>query len=125
MAGTARAAALTAVGVTAGYAVDMVATVHPFDVVLLADRCGDRPAGDGACLVHFRAIYAAFPDDARVAAVKALPQHVPGSRFLATLFVGRESLESATAAFWRGLAERSMHVLSEPSTSLLLECPHD
>ena len=116
---------MTAVGVTAGYAVDMVVTVHAYDVVLLADRCGDGPVGDRACLVHFPSIYAAFPDDARAAAVKALPQHVPGSRLLITLFVGRESLACATAAFWRDLAERGVHHLSQPSTSPLLECPHD
>jgi len=108
----------------------MVVTVRAYDVVLLADRCGeppvgDRPVGDGACLVHFPAIYAAFPDDARTAAIRALPQHAPGSTFLTTLFVGRESLESATAAFWRDLAERAMHVLSEPSTSPPLECAHE
>lgn len=125
MAGTARVAPVTAVGVTAGYAENMVATVHAYDVVLLADRCGEGPVGDRACLVHFPAIYAAFPDDARAAAVKALPQHVPGSRFLSTLFVGRESLEFATAAFWRDLADRGVHLLSAPSTSPLLECPHD
>ncbi|MBA4070991.1 MAG: hypothetical protein C0497_04020 [Gemmatimonas sp.] len=125
MAGTARVAPVTAVGVTAGYAENMVATVHAYDVVLLADRCGDRPVGDRACLVRFPAIYAAFPDDARAAAIKALPQHAPGARFLTTLFVGRESLASATTALWRDLAERGVHLVSEPSTSPPLECPHD